>query len=99
MNNLAEDKLGSLRHSDNFNFPHQFGGYLSPQRAYKQHMELNPDDKLTLADYKKWAKMTEAECDNCGRPIWRMVANLGMCFSCVTGESDASDDYELEPAL
>ena len=35
-------------------------------------------------------------CENCGQPIWRLVNN-GMCFTCTTGESDASDDYELIP--
>ena len=34
-------------------------------------------------------------CEVCGSlPIWRL-AGTGMCFVCTTGESDASDDYEL----
>lgn len=86
------------KHSDNFYWPHQFGGYLTPEKAYKQHHELNPGDGLDLAWFKRAAKRTDEECD-CGRPIWRLVADLGMCFTCITGESDASDDYELEPAL
>jgi hypothetical protein len=83
-----------MSHSENFYFPHQFGGYLSPEQAFKQGVI-----GVSLKQYKHWAKMTDVECMNCGRPIWRMVANLGMCFTCITGESDASDDYELEPAL
>ena len=36
-------------------------------------------------------------CEVCGSlPIWRL-ADTGMCFPCTTGESDASDDYELIP--
>lgn len=31
----------------------------------------------------------------CGRPVWRL-AQTGLCFSCTTGSSDSSDDYELK---
>lgn len=87
-------------HSENFYWPHNFGGYLTPEEAHRQHVKLNgPDPSQPLSWYKRAAKMTDVECDLCGRPIWRMCADLGMCFTCITGESDASDDYELEPAL
>lgn len=34
-------------------------------------------------------------CEVCEQyEAWRL-AGLGMCFVCTTGESDASDDYEL----
>lgn len=42
-------------------------------------------------------KKAGAKCD-CGDPIWAMVdalAGCGMCFSCTTGEADASSDYEF----
>jgi hypothetical protein len=32
---------------------------------------------------------------NCGQPVWRL-AGCGMCFTCTTGESDSSEDYELQ---
>lgn len=32
-------------------------------------------------------------CD-CGAHVWR-YAQTGLCFSCTTGESDASEDYEI----
>ena len=34
-------------------------------------------------------------CCNCDEHIWKLLDN-DMCFSCTTGEADASDDYELE---
>jgi len=38
---------------------------------------------------------TTGKCEVCGSlPIWRL-AQTGMCFPCTTGESDASEDYEL----
>lgn len=84
------------KHSPNFALAHDFGGYLTPEEAFKQDQKLGKRGAMfTLADYKRMAKNTNEECMNCGRPVWRMV-DLGMCFSCVTGESDASDDYELE---
>lgn len=36
-------------------------------------------------------------CENCDLPVWRF-AETGLCFPCTTGESDASEDYELEQA-
>lgn len=88
-----------MNHNENFYFPHQFGDYQSPEEAYKQHRDLNDNDDRTLEWYRNAANKTNKECINCGRPIWRMCADLEMCFTCITGESDASDDYELEPAL
>ena len=48
-------------------------------------------------DYNYWKMVAEKEgvCD-CGQPIWR-YGQSGMCFPCTTGESDASDDYEVIP--
>jgi len=31
----------------------------------------------------------------CGQPVWRL-AGCGLCFTCTTGESDSSEDYELK---
>lgn len=48
----------------------------------------------TLEELHKLARI-RGMCEVCGElPIWRLV-NTGMCFPCTTGESDASDDYEL----
>lgn len=33
-------------------------------------------------------------CMVCDQPAWKL-AGSGLCFPCTTGESDASQDYEL----
>ena len=51
--------------------------------------------KEALQDYKNGVK-----CD-CGNPIWVIgsaVAGNG-CFTCITGESHPTDDYEIDQAL
>jgi hypothetical protein len=49
----------------------------------------------TLAEYKAGAR-----CGNCGAPIWVIgSAEVGnMCFTCITGEADPSEDYEIAEA-
>lgn len=48
-----------------------------------------------LEEFKK-RKMRGELCD-CGNPIWIIgsaIAGKG-CFTCITGESDCSGDYEI----
>ncbi|HEL1189688.1 TPA: hypothetical protein TVL37_000677 [Streptococcus equi subsp. zooepidemicus] len=43
-------------------------------------------------------KQNGVECVNCGAPIWAAgSATTGsyMCFTCITGEVDDSDDFEF----
>lgn len=62
---------------------------ISAEDYYK--VESNTHSLEELHDYAKVKGM----CEVCGSlPIWRL-GNTGMCFPCTTGESDASDDYEL----
>lgn len=71
-----------------------FGHYITPEQAKKYHDKLNPDDKLPLKYWKRRAKL-KAKCFVCEyEDVWR-YGQTGMCFSCTTGEADASDDYEL----
>jgi len=63
----------------------------------------NPDtdtkvltEALTAAVERK--KQGE-RCTFCDEPIWAVgsaVAGTDLCFTCVTGESDSSDDYEID---
>jgi hypothetical protein len=41
-----------------------------------------------------------ARCE-CGGPIWVIgSAEVGLsCFTCITGEADPSDDYEIAEAM
>jgi len=63
--------------------------YVTPEELFKRH----PDMQGTIEELHKRAKDTR-ECECCGQPAWR-YGGTGMCFTCTTGESDASDDYEL----
>ena len=47
-------------------------------------------------------KKNGARCMICGSPIWAAgsaITGSNMCFTCITGESDDSDDYEVEEQL
>jgi len=68
--------------------------YITPEALHALH----PDDpECSLKKLRKLAKARSGTCDVCENlPAWR-YADTGMCFPCTTGETDASDDYELIP--
>lgn len=48
----------------------------------------------TLAEHRMHAR-DKRTCEVCRQlPVWRL-ASTGLCFPCTTGDSNASDDYEL----
>ncbi len=53
---------------------------------------------FTLEDLRDAEKRPRRPCDNCGNPEWKtgslIVGWIG-CFSCIAGEADASDDYDV----
>jgi len=53
-------------------------------------------DTRSLEELRGLAE-SESQCENCDEPAWRF-GGLGMCFTCTTGESDGSGDYELAPS-
>ena len=69
-------------------------------KAYKKS---NPSE-----DVKKYrasleravnAKKSGAVCSQCGKPIWAIgsgTVGWSGCFSCITGEADNSEDYEID---
>jgi len=70
----------------------------------KKHLKNNPGENetdlrkrinSTLADYGKGIKCS------CGNDIWVVgSASVGnSCFTCITGESFPTDDYEIESAI
>jgi len=70
----------------------------------KMHMENNPNENekdlrerldAALADYQKGEKCS------CGMEIWVIgSASVGNgCFTCITGESFPTADYEIESAI
>ena len=69
----------------------------------KQHKSNNPDTDMkayrSQLERAVKAKKEGAVCYQCGQPIWAIgVATVEWngCFSCITGEADNSDDYEIE---
>jgi hypothetical protein len=66
-----------------------FSDYLTPA-------EMFPRQKgFSLAQLIAAAEAPPAVCYICEvENIWRLAMS-GMCFTCTTGEADASDDYEL----
>lgn len=66
------------------NFKH----FITPEQAREK------GDTRSLEYLTELANQPDEVCENCTENIWK-YADCGLCFSCTTGESDASDDYEL----
>ena len=64
-----------------------FAEYITIDKAKELGDSRSKKEILQMAKSNK-------KCINCGQPSWRL-GGCGLCFSCTTGESDASDDYEL----
>ena len=74
---------------------------ISIEAYVNKHCENNPGENPNqLRENLKQAvkdKKNGAPCHNCGQEIWAIgsaVAYQG-CFSCITGEADSSEDYEV----
>lgn len=69
------------------------------------HLKNNPSEKRTKEDLRVKLKKTikakahGAACISCGKKdIWAagsVLVESKMCFSCITGETDDSEDYEV----
>lgn len=70
-----------------------FTEYITPERAEELHNGVEGNEKLPLSFWQKQAK-DDSICENCDEKVWRF-GGCGLCFSCTTGEADASEDYEL----
>lgn len=64
-----------------------FAGYITAAQAKAY------GDTRSLVELEALSK-NAAKCSVCGAIAWRLGGS-GMCFSCTTGEADASGDYEL----
>jgi hypothetical protein len=66
------------------------------EQTIKKNPEMNSDDLFKdLEEFKK--RKFKGELCHCGNPIWIIGSALSgkACFTCITGESDYSDDYEI----
>lgn len=64
-----------------------YGKYITPEQAQRA------GDSRTIGELRRLAKTT-GTCEVCDEPVWKL-GGCGLCFTCTTGESDASDDSEL----
>lgn len=60
--------------------------YVTPEQAVELGLASSLEEARDIAN-------DDSACD-CGQHVWRYGGN-GMCFMCMTGESDASEDYEI----
>ena len=71
----------------------------------KLHLKNNKDEsKEKLVERLKDAvkrKRSGAKCQICGEPIWAIGSAIAFegCFTCITGEADDSEDYEIDVVL
>jgi hypothetical protein len=76
---------------------------ISIQDYVRIHLKSNPRDKeAQLTAQLQWAlkELKAGAVCNCGEPIWVLgSAQVGlMCFTCITGSTDNSKDYEIDEA-
>jgi len=74
---------------------------ISIDNFIKMYSKNNPKDDLNslkkrLLQFKKLKE--KGETCSCGNPIWIIGSAIAgkACFTCITGEADCSDDYEIE---
>lgn len=83
-----------------------FGGIcminISVEEYAKMHVRINPDnnvrDVVALLKSTLKRKKAGAACDCCRMPIWAIgsaFSGFDGCFTCITGEHDCPDDYEV----
>ena len=75
---------------------------ISLEKFLKGYQKNNP--KENIAELRKEliyvveAKKNGAVCHICGQPIWAIgtaIVGWAGCFTCITGEADGSEDYEI----
>ncbi|KKR14730.1 MAG: hypothetical protein UT43_C0017G0001 [Parcubacteria group bacterium GW2011_GWC1_39_29] len=72
-----------------------FGKFITPEEAQKL------GDKRSLEEFKNALKNNDI-CEVCNSfPIWKYGYgnDTGLCFTCTTGETDASNDQELSGVI
>ncbi len=75
---------------------------ISIKEFAQKYVKSNPDENIKdvisrLKDAVK-RKNAGAICDICGKSIWAVgsaIAGFDGCFTCITGEHDDSEDYEV----
>lgn len=66
---------------------------ITPSELKRKH----PETEQSVEELREIANQPDAECENCHEKVWKYGQTGFLCFSCTTGEADASNDYELIP--
>ena len=64
----------------------------------KRNKDINKGELMSALNEALKRKNKGASCVICGHPIWAAgsaIVGTDMCFTCITGEADDSDDYEI----
>lgn len=64
----------------------------------KNNKGYNRKELIRTLEETLKAKKNGAKCVICGAPIWAAgsaITGTYMCFTCTTGETDDSEDYEI----
>ncbi|MFD1360056.1 hypothetical protein [Lentibacillus salinarum] len=65
-------------------------------KTNKEENLQDTKEKLQLAVENKKGG---ADCTSCDAPIWAIgsaIVGWNGCFTCITGEGDSSEDYEID---
>ena len=71
----------------------------------KGYFNTNPAEKKDAANIRENLvasvadKKAGAKCNICGQPIWAIgtaIVGWNGCFTCISGEADNSEDYEID---
>lgn len=75
---------------------------ISIDKFVASYMINNPKEKRQDVIIRLKAAVTAKQdgtcCSQCGQPIWAVgtaIAGWNVCFPCLTGEADDSEDYEV----
>jgi hypothetical protein len=70
-----------------------FGALMTP----REYVEEFGEEYHTLDELRERANAPDTGCVACELENAWKLAGTGLCFSCTTGEADASEDIELIP--
>jgi hypothetical protein len=78
------------------------GGFvpISIAKYIPLHIKSNPGEPREALEAALRESLTAAErgeCCDCGEPIWALGSAIAgrACFTCITGQANPSDDYEI----
>lgn len=76
---------------------------ISIDKFTESYIKNNPKEKrqdiINSLKAAVAAKQDGVCCSQCGQPIWAVgtaIAGWNICFTCLTGEADDSEDYEID---